>query len=113
MRIFIWNLLGWIFIRWYNKILWKLNRFDHWRSFRRWMRYETKDALINHKLRYFIVKLIDVEDWYCPHCRYENFTQHEELFECISSGSCPEFEYWSGIQTCYRCGCKSNHSDST
>ena len=81
-----------------------------------WRLKETKDAPINHPVRLFISHLMEAGSWHCPHCRYEGWTEDEELFELVNSGTSATGEgtiYWfEGYQTCSRCGKKESYSDS-
>jgi len=112
-----WSVAGWIFIRWWISALWKMQRFAWWRSLLRWMRYGTRDALVTHRLRYFLVKLLEVQEYYCPHCGYEQWSEHPDLYECTESGTYQSDygteHWWRGYQSCYRCGYRAPYGDST
>lgn len=63
----------------------------------------------------FFIKVPD-RAWGCPHCGYENCSDHKDLFVEGSSGTSfhPDFgdiHWWEGMQTCWRCGHEFPYGD--
>lgn len=106
---------GWVWCRWWNLLTVRGSWWPWWRRIEQSL-WSTRDALVNHPVRHFLVKAMRA-DAGCPHCRYDGWTDHDELFECVESGQyvndCGTCHWWSGIQTCARCGTSHEYGDST
>jgi hypothetical protein len=74
-------------------------------------------ALIDYPLRHFLIQAMRASGCDCPHCGYDGFTEHDDLFVCEASGrsSTPDgiSYWWEGLQTCARCRTTHPHGDST
>jgi hypothetical protein len=116
MKKFFWYIMGLIFIKHWNLFVSIMSRFSWWYNFSWWIK-ATKDAPINHPIKLFISNIMMFELWECPHCKYEDWTGHEELFKVTGSGEShtPSGDnyWWEGDQECFRCGVISFYSDST
>jgi rubrerythrin len=111
----LWWAWGWIFWRHWITVTHKLYRREWYRRVVRWLR-STKDALVKHPIRHRAYLLLDANQrsLECPHCGYECWTEHEDLFVLRRSGGDSWCGYWfEGDQTCARCGTTHEYADGS
>lgn len=111
----LWNLWGWIFWRHWHAFRNRASRWDWYHWLHNAIR-DTQDPLVQHPIRYRLSYFLH---WgfgnECPHCGYDSWTEHDDLFVCRESGG-PDYEgysWWRGDQTCARCGQVNEYADST
>lgn len=110
----VWWLLGWIVIRHWVRLACRLSWQTWYGAIKRWC-WSTPKPLVKCWFRYRLFTLLDKgRCWHCPHCAYERFTDHDDLFVLTDSGRSYFGGHWfKGLQTCARCGTTHEYGDSS
>lgn len=112
---FPWWLWGHVFAKRWTRLMFRMERVDWWWN-AIWATWKSRKPLWG-TWRGFLFNLMRASDTSCPHCRYEGWTDHEELFQVTDQGenNTPDGHsyWWEGMQTCARCGVASFHADRT
>lgn len=115
LKQFPWWLWGHVAAKRWERLMNRLSWSSAWHRFTESL-WPKQKALIKCPIRHFLVNLCRSSRG-CPHCRYEDFIEHEDLFTVTDSG-CSQTQdgdsyWWEGWQQCFRCGVKSWVHDST
>lgn len=113
-KAFYWT-YGWVWGRWWTMFTNRASFWDRWHRAQRAL-WPSKGALIDYPVRHFLVNAMRSWEMHCPHCRYQAWTDHEDLFVLDRAGSdnTPNghFHWFRGQQTCARCGTTHEYGDS-
>lgn len=114
-QAFFWG-YGWIWGRWWQRFICRASWWHWWHVFGNSL-WPKRGALVDYPIRCFLVRAMRATSCKCPHCGYDAFTEHDDLFVCEDGGtnSTPDgiSHWWRGLQTCARCRTTHEHGDST
>jgi hypothetical protein len=113
----LWNIWGWIFMRWWIRFCWRASWWGWFRRIRHWCwKIPVGTSLRENKLKHLLWNFLSPRELHCPHCAYDCWTDDENLFVSTDGGSyaTPDgtCHWFRGIQTCARCGQANEYGDS-
>lgn len=114
---FWWWLWGFVFWRHWDRLRDRLSR-SGWYHDLVWQRlWPKRRSLVSCPVRHWLVNFLRPSELHCPHCGYEGWADHDELWTTLESGTGMSdygtTHWWRGLQTCWRCGVTNEHGDST